>query len=164
LTRDAWDVLKARAEVLARRPEDDAASRASAVIFVRGGKVLAIPPDHLESSGRLKVMTVVPGAPGWIAGAIAYRDRILTLVDLPALWGETVSGMHDLPTYLVVKSGEHRIGLLVEELIGEQELDDAIKPYLGPDLRGVNQVAQFQGKTVWVLDGAKVIADARVGG
>src|SRR4051812_942189 len=95
-------MLDERARLLARKPDDAGATGVSMVLFTRGGVTYAIAPGQVEGAGRLKDFTPVPGAPSYIVGAVQFRSRVISLVDLMVLWGLEVRGVADLPLFLVV--------------------------------------------------------------
>jgi two-component system chemotaxis sensor kinase CheA len=89
-----------------------------ALLVRASGAPYAIPLDRVEETIRLSGHAIrsVAGA-----RAIVLRDRVLPLVDL----GDALGGTSVEPTNasaVVVRCGGDRIGLLVEHLIGQQEL------------------------------------------
>jgi purine-binding chemotaxis protein CheW len=156
------DVLKDRARALAR-PLDETADRGvSLTLFSRLRTWYGVRLEEVEGAGQLREISRVPGAPPWIAGAIYHRGEVLTLIDLPAFWGQSTRGIADMPTYLVLGHDGAHIGVLVESLAGVQEVDAPPEPYRGVERVGLAEMAQRKHQPVLVLSAARLLADPRL--
>jgi two-component system, chemotaxis family, sensor kinase CheA len=78
----------------------------------------ALPLERVEQTIRLSdyALRSIAGA-----NAIVLRDRILPLHDLSGLVGGPILDLTHASA-VVVRAGQHRVGLVVQELIGQQEL------------------------------------------
>lgn len=91
------------------------------VLYVRAaGQILAIPTAMVEEIASVDTEQIE-----WVQGkrVLSLRDEVLPLVDLSNLvgFGSLEAGAGALPA-IVVTAGFERIGLRVEELVGEQEV------------------------------------------
>ena len=125
------------------------------VLMVRvGGRMLAVPLANVE-----EVFELAAGQDGLLDGRVvaAYRGRALPLGDL-AGW----AGVAGAPArhVVVVHAGHMRIGCLVHEVIGREDV--MVKP-LGPLFDGVAGVAGAtvtgDGRLALVLDPAGLVGD-----
>jgi purine-binding chemotaxis protein CheW len=164
MNRDAIEILKERAEALARSDQASADAAVPLTLFHRGKQLYGVRLGEVEGAGRLKQFSPVPGAPPWMVGAVQHRGAILTLLDLPPFWGLEVKGLSDLPTFLVISDGLQKVGVLVEELLGVHEVDGEVAPYRGDERAGVSEVARFSGQPVLVLSAARLFQDGRLKG
>jgi two-component system chemotaxis sensor kinase CheA len=82
------------------------------------GSPYALPLERVEQTIRLSdyALRSIAGA-----HAIVLRDRILSLHDLSGLVGGPTLDLTNASA-VVVRAGQHRVGLVVQELIGQQEL------------------------------------------
>src|SRR5436190_20439767 len=149
--RDPIQILKERAEAAAHVEDQVAIATVPLSLFVRGKQHYGLRLGEVEGAGRLRQLSHVPGAPGWMVGAVQHRGSILTLMDLAPFWGVELKGLADLPTFVVVGDGRQQIGLLVEELLGVHEVDAAIQPYRGDERVGTSEVARWEGQPVLVV-------------
>jgi chemotaxis signal transduction protein len=162
LSKEAIDILKQRAEALAHVDDARTTPIASLSLFLRGKQLYGVRLSEVEGAGRLRQLSTVPGAPGWMVGAVQHRGSILTLVDLAVFWGLEIRGVADLPTCGVVGDGNQRLGLLVEDLIGVQEVEATIQPYRGDERAGISEIAHFGAEPVLILSAARLMQDARL--
>jgi purine-binding chemotaxis protein CheW len=139
---DSIEILKARARMLAQKSEPAATSGVSLTLFTRAKQTYGVRPEEVESAGRLRHLSAIPASPSWMVGAVQHQGAVLTLIDLPAFWGQDMEGIADLPTYVVLTDGERRIGLLVEELQGVLDVESAPVMYRGPERSGLQAVAK----------------------
>jgi two-component system chemotaxis sensor kinase CheA len=89
----------------------------STLLVEAAGRPFAIPLDRVERTLRIADHTVrsVAGRP-----MLVERDTVFPLIDAATVLGHPV---HEVPTHAVlVRSGEQRIALAVEQLVGQREL------------------------------------------
>jgi two-component system, chemotaxis family, sensor kinase CheA len=89
----------------------------STLLVEAAGRPFAIPLDRVERTLRIADHTVrsVAGRP-----MLVERETVFPLIDAATVLGHPV---HDVPTHAVlVRSGERRIALAVEQLVGQREL------------------------------------------
>jgi two-component system chemotaxis sensor kinase CheA len=89
----------------------------STLLVEAAGRPFAIPLDRVERTLRIADHTVrsVAGRP-----MLVERETVFPLIDAATVLGHPV---HEVPTHAVlVRSGEQRIALAVEQLVGQREL------------------------------------------
>lgn len=164
MSREAIEILKERAEALALPDQASPEAAVPLTLFNRGKQLYGVRLGEVEGAGRLRHLSLVPGAPPWMLGAVQYRGAILTLLDLPPFWGLEVKGLSDLPTFLVVSDGHQQVGVLVEELAGVHEVEGAIVPYRGDERAGVSEIAYLGRQPVLILSAVRLFQDGRLKG
>jgi chemotaxis signal transduction protein len=144
-------VLDARATALAQAPTQERSEKAALVMFRRAGYLFGAHIAQIAGADRVREMTLVPGAPPALVGVVQWRGKVVSVVDLPMLWGETPHGALDLSTFVVMTEGTRWVGLLTEELVGFRQIDGEPLAYRGAPRVGLAQVARCGGETVQVL-------------
>jgi purine-binding chemotaxis protein CheW len=161
MTHAPLERLRLRASQLARRPPEVTQERASMVLFIRGGQVYGVTLEEVEGAGKLREVSPIPDAAPWMFGALQYKGEVLTLIDLLTFWGTPVFGLADLPTFVTLTNGRQRVGVMVEELLGAQEVDGAATRYEGVERVGLLNVARLRGEPVLVLSARNLLSDPR---
>jgi chemotaxis protein histidine kinase CheA/ActR/RegA family two-component response regulator len=122
---------------------------ARAVMVKVGNQTLAIPMAVVEQIGRLDYYRRVPGA----VPAIEMRGERYPLAHLGNYLKMQVGVVDERASVLLVNAGKHRIALLIDGIINQQEI--VAKP-LGPHLRDVRGVAGAtvlgNGQVVLILE------------
>lgn len=111
-------VLRARTERIAREPEriDRAPDTLSCMVFERCQRRYAVPLTGLSEVGALGPIAPVPGIPDAFLGVAARRGRIVSIVDLPRLFG-TPSADAPRPEWLVMTASREVVcGVAADEL------------------------------------------------
>ena len=94
------------------------------LVFVLGGREMALPLDDVEATGRLATLAPLPNVPAWVLGIVHNRGEILPVIDL--------AGLLDLPAalgtgprqpYLLVRRPDLACCLAVERVLGIVRLD-----------------------------------------
>ena len=123
-----------------------------------GGETYALPLENVEETILVRKQDVktVHGTP-----AVLVRGDVLTLADLGGLLGASPEGGKDREEYpvVVVRTGRMRIGFLVDELIGQQ---DIVIKSLGRFLSKIQGIAGAtilgDGNVALILDTAGLYA------
>ena len=163
MSRAPIDVLRERAQALARRSDGASTAGLPLSLFERGGQLFGVRLEEMAAAEQLRDLVPIPGALPWMVGAVHHRGSVLTVIDFPRLWGAEAFGISDLRTYFVLTDGRARVGVLVETLHGVTELDAAPIPYRGIDRLGITDVARHRDQTVLVLSAAVLFQDGRFG-
>jgi purine-binding chemotaxis protein CheW len=162
--RDA--VFARRAEALAESApgagQDD--DTLEALVFAMGSELYALPANQVHEVRPLGWLSPLPGTPGFLAGLISVRGRIVPVVDLRSLLGMPSAASPSMSVVLVShRSGD--IGLLVtgRPTVRPLRAADLTEPPLGP-LSGIDS-SSVRGITpglVIVLDAERLLADPRL--
>ena len=134
---------------------------ARAVMVKLGEQTLAIPMAVVEQIGRLDYYRRVPGA----VPAIEMRGERYPLAHLGNYLKVPVGVVDERSSVLLVNAGKHRIALLIDSIINQQEI--VSKP-LGPHLRDVRGVAGAtvlgNGQIVLILELHELLSQQPRGG
>ncbi|HEY7343374.1 MAG TPA: response regulator [Ktedonobacterales bacterium] len=134
---------------------------ARAVMVKVGDQILAIPMAVVEQIGRLDYYRRVPGA----VPAIEMRGERYPLAHLGNYLKVPVGVVDERSSVLLVNAGKHRIALLIDSIVNQQEI--VSKP-LGPHLRDVRGVAGAtvlgNGQIVLILELHELLSQQPRGG
>lgn len=118
----ADDILRARAEVLARPAPDATAPRPAGGMelleFVIGGQAYAIESRHASEVVTLDELTPVPGTPAFVLGVFNLRGRITALLDLRDFLGLPKHGLSDLGQVVLVRRPQLKFGFACDRIEG----------------------------------------------
>lgn len=163
MSRSAKEILQERARALAAPMAQAPTDPVGLTLFRRGGQLLGIRLAEVAAGGLLRQLSPIPGGPAWLLGALHHRGQVISLLDLPTLWGLPTAGVRDLPSFVVLTDGVRRLGLAVEELLGVHEVVGGLIPYAGETRAGLQEVARYQERSVLVLSAPRLFADPRLG-
>jgi purine-binding chemotaxis protein CheW len=115
----AQDILRDRAQVLARRPQHTpaAGSRLQLLEFHLAAERYAIESRHVQEVLPLRDLTPLPGTPSFVLGIVNVRGRILPVFDLKKLFELPEQGVTDLHRIILV-GDDVAVGLLADVVIG----------------------------------------------
>lgn len=106
-------------------------------------------------------ITPVPGVPPYITGICAARGRIISLVDLRALFTLPETGLTDLNRVIVISDGRMTFGLLADDIsgIGMVPFDRIVPADPGQTPVPATYFKGTVGDTFVVLDAAAILSD-----
>ena len=171
-TREAKKVLHERALLLATKSGQQHAQDATPYVRFRLGtsEQYGIAYAHLEEITQLSDITPVPCTPPAIAGVANYRGELLTLLDLKQFFRTEQTEHGSETSVIVVQAGDARVGLIVDEVEGNDEYEpDSLAPPLSSG--GVTNMDYVQGihhgrvtilNIVALLDDATLCVDEAV--
>lgn len=160
---EARQILRARAQALARPPEISRTAEASLELleFRLARERYALETRYVRGVHPLKNLTPLPSTPPFVLGIVNVRGRILPVFDIKKFFGLPESGLTDLHRIILVGGNDLELGLLAD--IGVSVLTMAVgsvKPP-PPTLTGIG--AQYlKGVTaerLVVLDIGRILAD-----
>jgi purine-binding chemotaxis protein CheW len=97
--------------------------------FRLGGEEYAVKVDDVREVLKIRELTLVPNAPGYILGVMSLRGAMLPVMDLCRRLGITQAERDEKTRILVVSPDEEDVGLMVDRVSGVlRVLPDAIKP------------------------------------
>jgi len=131
---------------------------AQALGFLLAGEPYLVPVDRVREVVHGARPRAVPGTPPWLRGLISLRGRLVPVCDLAARLA--VAGEPGPTTIVLAAADDSLLGLLVEEVRGIVELDDAA---LGPLPVGNEPlfagIAELGGELVVALDVERLAAE-----
>lgn len=128
--------------------------------FSLGGKLCGFEIGRVQEVLQMVELTEVPDAPHYMAGALNLRGAVLPVLDLATLLGLPV-GHYDLETpIVVVRSGDRRVGLIVDDVhdVVEFPAEDVDPPTeLFPLRRALSGVARTDKGLMMLFDLSRVL-------
>ena len=132
------------------------------VVFKVGGVDYALPANEVLQMESYSGATTVPGARGFVTGIIQLRGKVIPVVDLRARFG-LPPAEPTLESRVVVGEKDGRaIALLADtarEVVRISPSQEESPPRLVEDGGFVRSIVQAEGRTILVLDFAKVIGE-----
>ncbi len=136
------------------------------IMMMLHGETFAIPLSQVKEIIRVPHITWVPGAPATVKGIINLRGTVVAVLELAALLGHPAVACGQTSRIVIVDSAGAVAGLLVEEVLGVEEVAyAAIEPSMRTlDEQQRNYVsaqAEAAGRLVGVLDIDVVLENSR---
>jgi len=102
---------------------------ADAVVMRLGAGRFAVALDEVAEVGKVPAVTRVPGAPGWVAGVVNWRGRVLAVLDLRCLLGADNEARGSASRLVVLGTDTATVGVLVDGVEGTAALGDEHQPF-----------------------------------
>ncbi len=115
-TEEERGIFRARAEALARRPEEQVARRVGMALFRLGGETFAVEIGSVREFAVIDAVTPVPCTPPKIVGQMNLRGEILTLVDVRPVLSLPQAPLAPGATAIVIDAGDQRAGVVADNL------------------------------------------------
>ncbi|MDI1442949.1 CheW domain-containing protein [Polyangium sp. 6x1] len=134
------------------------------VLLVRARSwVCALPASSVIETMRPLSIDPVANAPRFVVGLSVIRGEVVPVVSLSSVLGG--GAREEARRLVLVRAGERRMGLLVEDVVGVEELDlarlEALPPLLGEALPAeVERLGSLDGQALAVLDAARLLPQA----
>jgi len=163
---DARQILRARAQALARPPERAAVAAASLELleFRLANECYALETRYVREVYPLKNLTPLPCTPPFVLGIVNVRGRILPVLDLKKFFELPEEGLTDLHRIILVQGHDLELGLLADVIAGVRTIPvDSLQPSL-PTLTGI-RAEYLKGVTaarLVVLDLDRILADPKI--
>jgi purine-binding chemotaxis protein CheW len=98
-------------------------------------RLCALPLAHVDETMRPLPIEPVLGTPPFVLGLSVIRGNPVPVVDARGLFG----GSDPHPKrFVIVKAGERRVGLAVDEIVGIRDVDPRVLDYLPPLARSAD--------------------------
>ncbi|MRG93872.1 chemotaxis protein CheW [Polyangium spumosum] len=122
--------------------------------------ICALPASSVVETMRPLPIDPVADAPRFVAGLSVVRGEVIPVLSISKVLGGAEA--KEARRLVLVRAGERRIGLLVEDVVGIEELDEArleaAPPLLGEALpREVERLGSLDGQALVVLDAARLL-------
>jgi len=160
------EILKARAEALARSPDTAAGPRDAleVVEFVLAYERYAIETVFVREIQPLRDLTPLPCTPAHVRGIVNLRGEILSIVDIKRFFDLPEKGLPDLNKVIVLQAPSMEFGILADAIAGTRMLDRGALQASLPTLTDI-RADYLKGVTsdrVVVLDGARLLSDPKI--
>lgn len=159
------EILARRALKYARPPRQAPApgTLREVLLFTRQEARYAVPVTDVMQVVAAAPITPLPGVPAFYRGVVNVRGQILTVLDVPALWGGLAAPPAARPPLIVIRPGGEGFTLaLLADSVAEITALPTVA-ILPPE--GDMQIAHVAGITpdgIAVLDVAALCADPRL--
>lgn len=158
-------VLKARAQALAREPEQPPAADTLALVeFLLAHETYAVESRHVREVYPLENLTPLPCTPAFVLGIVNLRGEILSVIDIRKFFDLPEKGLTDLNKVIVLQSDNMVVGILADAIVGFRGVPlSEVQPFL-PTLTGIRE-KYLKGVTrerTVVLDAEKLLADEKI--
>ena len=165
-TRDPKEILRLRAQALARPRVEPAASGEMLELLEFGlaAETYAVETRFVAEVYPLKELTPVPCTPSFIRGVVNVRGRLVAVIDIKRFFGLEDRGLTDLHRVILVRGSDLEFGLLADITVGVRNIHAAeLQPPL-PTLTPIatEYVKGLTAERLVVLDVARIAADPRI--
>lgn len=163
---DAKQILRARAQALARPPKLEAGVDASLQVleFRLAEERYAIETHRVREVYPLKDLTPLPCTPSFIRGIVNVRGRITPVIDIKKFFNLPDNGLTDLHRIILIGGNDLELGLLADIIVGVRSI---AAENLQPALPTITDIAAEYLKGVTaerlvVLDPDRILGDPRI--
>jgi purine-binding chemotaxis protein CheW len=163
-TPDARQILRARAQALARHPERVAGASLELLEFRLARESYALETRYVREVCPLKNLTPLPCTPPFVLGIVNVRGRILPVLDLKKFFDLPEQGLTDLHRIILVQGNDLEVGLLADVIVGVRIVPvENLQPSL-PTLAGIRSdyLKGLTAERLVVLDLARILADPKI--
>jgi purine-binding chemotaxis protein CheW len=166
-------VLRARAELLAKEPEEKEAGEYIEIVeFLLAQEHYGIETRYIREVYPLKDYTTVPCTPSFVLGLINVRGQIISVIDIKKFFDIPEKGLSDLNKVVILRSEGPSLskaegmefGVLADLILGVRNIAlSEIQPPLST-LTGIREefLRGVTGERTVVLDAEKLLADKNI--
>ena len=159
-------ILRDRAQVLARPPEQAAAAdtQLDLLEFRLAQERYAVETSYVREVYPLKDLTPLPCTPPFVLGVVNVRGHILPVLDLKKFFDLPENGLTDLHCIILVRERDIEFGLLADVIVGVRSIPmESLQPSL-PTLTGIRSdyLKGVTDECLVVLDLARLLADPKI--
>lgn len=129
------------------------------LVFGLDGAAYAVPVERVREIVRMRELTRIPRAPGWLLGVVALRGEVVEVVDLRRRLGLGGSTPDRSNRIIVLHGDADRVtGLLVDSVSEVHRIaDEEVLPVQGLDVTSVSEVCPRGEEFVSILDVERVL-------
>ncbi|MBI4455115.1 MAG: purine-binding chemotaxis protein CheW [Acidobacteria bacterium] len=159
-------ILKARAEALAREPEENTAVNEPIEIveFLLAHERYGIESSYVGEVYPLKEFTPLPCTPAFVLGVVNVRGKMTSVIDMRKFFGLPDGGLTDLNKVIVVRAGAMELGILADRIVDARSVPLRDLQTSLPTLTDI-RAAYLKGVTrerLIVLDAEKILSDPKI--
>ncbi len=138
----------------------------SFIVLTVGGEFFAVEIGRVREIIRLPAITWLPGAPASIKGIVNLRGVVVAVVDLAVLFSHSQLEIEPKSRIVIVESAGASVGLLVEEVIGVEEIpassqEAAMRTLDESQHSFISAQSDLRGKMTGILDIDGLVEQAR---
>jgi len=159
-------ILRTRAQVLARKPENKLpATRSLQVVdFLLAHEHYGVELTCIREVYPLKELQTLPSTPAFVVGLINVRGEILSVLNIKKFFGLPEKGITDLNKVLIVRSGQMEVGILADVILSVRSIAaEELSPAL-PTLTGIraDYIKGITKDALVILEIDKILSDKRI--
>lgn len=162
----AAQILHARAQALARSPEQDPAvdTLLEVLEFRLAQERYAMETRYVREVYPLKDLTPLPCTPPFVLGIVNVRGHILPVLDLKKVLDLPGKGLTDLHYIIIVSGRDIEFGLLADVIVGVRSIPMERLQSSLPTLTGIRSdyLKGVTDECLVVLDLARLLADPKI--
>ena len=163
MNKETRDILKMRAVVMAREPEEKKTDSpvVQLITFTLAGESYGIASRYVREVYPLKDFTSLPGVPPFILGIINVRGQIITVVDLKKLFNLLEVGLSEQNKVIIIHNEQMEFGILADVVHGIKQIEVETIRTVPSTLKGIGQ-EYLMGVTkdrLIVLSAGKLLMD-----
>jgi purine-binding chemotaxis protein CheW len=160
------DILRARAQALAREPREAEAARDEIEIveFLLAYETYGVESLYVREVYPLKEFTPLPCTPPFVLGIINIHGQILSVIDLKKFFDLPEKGLTDLNKVIVVHDENMAFGLLADAILGVRAIPVGDMQASLPTLTGIREayLKGVTGERLVILDASKLLSDQKL--
>lgn len=153
---------RARAQALALPSQQEVRRYWKGIGFLLAGQPCVSMMGNVQEIINLPTFTRIPRVKNWVLGVANIRGRLVPVIDLPLYLQLPSSQPFQKRRLLVVNDQQFPVGLLVDDLLGMQQLpEDQLQPWQAsiPELAPYVEHC-FQGTQDWLMVDIKALVAA----
>ena len=158
-------ILKARAQALAREPEEARDADALEIVeFMLAHESYGVETSFVRDIHPLTNLTPLPCTPAFVLGIVNLRGEIVSVIDIKKFFDLPEKGLTDLDKVVVLQSATMCFGVLADAVLGVRRVPVAeIQPSL-PTLTGIREqyLKGVTSERTIILDAEKLLADGKI--
>jgi purine-binding chemotaxis protein CheW len=140
-------------------PETQAVSSEKFIVFYMDDKLYAVSAAQVVEVIQPLLATPLPKVPEWLSGIINLRGKIISVVNLPKLWGNQTAFSAPKSKLILLRSenGETGVAFAVDrlsEVVNVPKVD--IHPVNLTDAPYLRGRISYKSQDLWILDADKV--------
>lgn len=123
---NAQKILSDRARILAEPPQKQATfqERVDYVeVKLLGNQFYGVPYQYVTEVLRTNNVTKIPLLPNFVFGVTNWRGKLLTVIDLKALFQIQNESKEQAEYIIVINNDDFTIGILVDDIVGDGVYD-----------------------------------------
>jgi len=156
-------ILEARAKVIRglRRKQELPGASVQVVAFLLTSERYGIESIYVSEVLQLKNLTLIPGAPSFIAGVINLRGKIISVMNLKLLLNLKEKGLTEMNKIIVLQHGQMEFGIIADAIEGTLEIFTDTLSDPPSSLRGIDaeKIRGITADGLILLKGDQILAD-----
>jgi len=158
-------ILKKRAELFAREPEDIKKDEYIEVVeFILALEHYGIESHYIREVYPLKDYTPIPCTPPFVFGLLNVRGQVISIVNIKKFFDMPEKGLSDLNKVIIVQGNKMEFGILADSIIGVRNIALSEIQAPMPTLTGMREefLKGVTEERMVILDAGKLLSDKNI--